>query len=237
MTIRSRAARAVAALPPSWRWRTRRAVALLRWVRLSASAARTPSDAYDDEFWGRHEANEWTGLAALVLRYCAPRSLVDVGCGDGGLLAAIRALDPDVEILGVDGSRAALSRARRRGIPVEEWDLMFWRPRNAKPLGARLAGFDVVVSLETAEHLPPWSGRSLIRILTQGRMVVFSAAHPGQGGTLHMNERTFEYWRARFAEHGFHPSRFDAPFRDAVRAMDLPWWYAANLHVFERPAP
>jgi hypothetical protein len=68
-------------------------------------------------------------------------------------------------------------------------------------------------------------------------MVVFSAAHPGQGGTLHMNERPFDYWRRRFAEHGFHPPRSDEGFREAVRALDLPWWYAANVHLFERTGP
>jgi len=215
----------------------RNLVALGRWLRLSAAGEGERSDPYADAFWDFHQGGDWSGLADLVLRYCAPRSLVDLGCGDGKFLAAVRVLDEKAKVLGIDSSRAALARARQLGLPVELWDLSFWRSRETKRLGRRIAGFDVAVSLETAEHLPPWSGASLIRILTQGRMVVFSAAHPGQGGTLHMNERPFEYWRGQFAACGFQPSGFDAAFRDAVRTLDLPWWYGANIHVFERAAP
>lgn len=214
----------------------RNLVALGRWARLYASPARTPADAYGDIFWGCRQHEDWPALQGLVLRYCEPRSLVDVGCGDARLLAAIRALDTDVEILGIDGSDAAVGFARQRKVSVERWDLSFWRSRDADRLQARIARFDVTVSLETAEHLLPWSGASLTRILTQGRMAVFSAAHPGQGGTLHMNERPFDYWRGQFAARGFRPIPRDAMFRDEVRALDLPWWYAANIHVFERAA-
>lgn len=234
MTIRRHASRAVAALPSSVRWRVHGAVAFARWIRLSASARRKPSDSYGEAFWNGQQDGDWGALAALVLRVCAPRSIVDLGCGDGRLLAAIRALDTNVETLGIDSSPAALSRARSRGVPVELWSLWSWRHSDEERLAARIAGFDVAVSLETAEHLPPWSGSSFTRILTHARIVIFSAAQPGQGGTVHMNERSLGYWRGRFAAQGFQPSGLDAEFRDAVRAMDLPWWYAANIQVFER---
>jgi hypothetical protein len=51
-----------------------------------------------------------------------------------------------------------------------------------------------------------------------------------------MNERPFAYWRALFEGRGFRVCRFDEEFRAAVRALDLPWWYGANIHVFERAA-
>jgi SAM-dependent methyltransferase len=234
MTIRRHAARAVAALPPPVRWRVRNLVALARWMPFAVTGGRHAADVYPDAFWDVHQGGDWAGLAAVVLRSCAPRSLVDVGCGAGSFLAAVRAADESVDVLGIDSSPAALARARRRGVPVEQSDPSLWRTRESKRLGARIAGFDVAVSLETAEHLPPWSGPGLVRILTQGRLVVFSAAQPGQGGTLHMNERPFEYWLRQFAARGFRPSGVDAAFREAVGALDLPWWYAANIHVFER---
>lgn len=234
MTIRKHAARAVAALPPAVRWRVRNLVALGRWIGLATARERQTTDAYGDAFWDVHEGGDWAGLATLVLRYCAPRSLVDVGCGGGGLLAAVHALDGNIRILGIDSSHAGLARARRRGVPVERHDLSSWRPRAARRLAGRIAGFDLAVSLETAEHLPPWSGPGLVRALTQGRLALFSAAHQGQSGTLHMNERTFEYWRRQFAACGFEPGEFDSAFRADVKMLDLPWWYAANIHVFER---
>jgi SAM-dependent methyltransferase len=215
----------------------RNAVALARWLRLSAASDREPPDAYDDGFWNWRQEGDWAGFAGLVRRHCAPASVVDVGCGDGRFLAALRAIDPGVILLGIDGSPAAVSRARRRGLSVEQCNLAFWRHRDVTRLSDRTAGFDVTVSLETAEHLPPWSAAGFVRSLTQGRMAVFSAAHPGQGGTLHMNERPFDYWRRRFAEHRFHPVDSDGAFRESVQALDLPSWYAANVHIFERAAP
>jgi SAM-dependent methyltransferase len=234
MNIRTRASRAVAALPPPLRWRVRNAVAFGRWVRLAAGSGGKTGDVYGEEFWEGEHADDWAGLAALMFRYCAPASVVDVGCGDGRLLAAVRALDGGARILGVDSSPAALARVRLAGVPSALHDLSSWRARDAARLMAEIAGFDVVVSLETGEHLPPWAGPRFIRALAQGRMAIFSAAQPGQGGTLHMNERPFDYWRGQFETCGFRPSECDAEFRAAVAALDLPWWYAANIHVFER---
>lgn len=229
--VRDHAARIVRSLPPAARWRVRNLVALGRWM---GSAGLGDRDEYPDAFWAGGDEGDWAGLAALVRRYCAPRSIVDVGCGDGRLLAAMRAQAPGIDVLGIDGSAAALARARVRGVPIERHDLAGWRPGALRPLERRTAGFDVAACLEAAEHLPPWSGAGLVRILTQGRLVLFSAAHPGQGGTLHMNERPFTYWRGRFEARGFRVSGVDDAFRAAVRRLDLPWWYAANIHVLER---
>src|SRR5437588_8307509 len=108
MTIRGRAGQSIAALPPAVRWRVRNAVAVARWLRMSVAFSTEPVDSYSDAFWNDYQEGDWRGLAAIVLRYCAPRSLVDVGCGDGKLLAGVHALDAGLEILGVDGSHAAV---------------------------------------------------------------------------------------------------------------------------------
>jgi SAM-dependent methyltransferase len=233
MPLRTRLARSIATLPPPLRWRARNAIALARWLRVRRGAA-SASDGYADGFWDLHSGGDWTGFADAVLRFCRPASVVDVGCGDGKLLAALRARSAMLPILGVDSSRAALGRAVAAGVPVAHYDLASTRGVDVQPLRAQIAGFDLVVSLETAEHLPPWAAASFVETLTRARTVVFSAAQPDQGGTLHMNERPPEYWRARFAARGFRPAPFDAAFRAAVAALALPWWYAANVHVFER---
>jgi len=223
-------------LPPPIKWRARNLLGLARWIRLSATLGSAPADGYAAAFWEFHQGGDWAGLADLVVRYCAPRSLVDIGCGDAKLLAALRARDAGLDLLGIDSSAAALAQARRLGVRVEQRSPAFWRRRHSQELAARIAGFDVSVSLETAEHLPPWSGPALVRVLTRGRLAVFSAAAPGQGGTLHMNERPFGYWHRQFAAQGFQLSGCDPAFRAAVKELDLPWWYAANIHVFDRSA-
>lgn len=234
MTLRAMAAGTVASLPASLRWRTRNAIALARWLGLRAS--NRVALPYADGFWALHAGGDWDGFAAAILRHCTPRSIVDVGCGDGKLLAAIRRVAPEMPLLGIDSSPEALERAAVAGVPVHHHDLASARASHVASLRARLAGFDVVLSLETAEHLPPWAGAGFVRTLARTRLVVFSAAQPGQGGTLHMNERPRDYWRGRFAARGFHVAAADPILRAAVASLELPPWYAANIQVFERSA-
>jgi SAM-dependent methyltransferase len=226
------ARRSIASLPRPLRWRTRNAIALARWVLIPAGAGAQP---YDGDFWRLHDSGDWDGLAAVIVRFCAPASLADVGCGDGKLLAALRRRRPALPLLGIDSAQAALDHAAAGGVPVAKHDLASGGRAPLRALRERLATFDVVVSLEAAEHLPPWAGPRFIETLAGGaRAVVFSAAQPDQGGTLHMNERQPEYWRRQFASRGYGRSPVDAAFREAVARLDLPPWYGANVHVFER---
>lgn len=49
--------------------------------------------------------------------------------------------------------------------------------------------FDIVSTLEVAEHLPKERGESFVEDLTRlSDVILFSAAIPGQGGTNHVNE-------------------------------------------------
>ena len=50
----------------------------------------------------------------------------------------------------------------------------------------------------------------------------------------HMNERPASFWVRQFAKRGCALSPDDEEFRAAVAALDLPPWYAENIHVFER---
>jgi SAM-dependent methyltransferase len=232
MTLRAIFRDAVASLPPALRWRARNAIALARWLRLQVAGDR--SGAYADDFWSLHAAGDWNGLAGAVLHFCTPRSIVDVGCGDGKLLAALRARSAGTPLLGIDSAAPALARAAASGVPVHCHDLSSIRSGARAALRGRVAEFDVAVSLETAEHLPPWAASAFVEALSGARMIVFSAAQPGQHGTLHMNERPPGYWQAKFEARGFRRAVADAAFRDAVAALDLPWWYGANVHLFER---
>lgn len=231
MTLTAIGRRTVASLPPPVRWRTRNAIALARWLWRRATGA---ADVYTEDFWALHDSGDWDGFAEVVRLFCAPASIVDVGCGDGKLLAAIHKRAPAMTLLGIDSSQPALDRAAAAGIEVALHDLSSTRSRDLDALRARVGVFDVAVSLETAEHLPPWAGAAFVETLARARLVVFSAAHPGQAGTFHMNERPSEYWRARFASRGYRQSPADMAFREAIAALDLPPWYAANVHLFER---
>jgi hypothetical protein len=59
--------------------------------------------------------------------------------------------------------------------------------------------YDLMLSLEVAEHLPANAGPSFVATLCAlGDVVLFSAAIPHQGGVNHINETWPGYWNALF---------------------------------------
>jgi hypothetical protein len=91
--------------------------------------------------------------------------------------------------------------------------------------------FDLVVSLEVAEHLPSEAAANFVETLTKhGSIVLFSAAVPGQDGTNHQNEQWPEYWDSLFAVHGYRCV-------DCLRGLlwnddRVDWWYRQNILLF-----
>ncbi len=215
----------------------RRAYALAEYAATRRAAGRSRAgDAYGEPFWDLHaDASwDWAGFAMLIHRYTKPRRVVDVGCGDAKILAALASLDPGLALRGYDGSPEAQRRAAARGVAVWPLDLASIRPAALAAVRADCATYDTAVCLEVAEHLLPWHAGRLLSLLTACDTVVFSAAHPGQGGTLHVNERPLHYWVARFAERGYVLRADDAAFGTELAALSLPPWYAQNAHLFGR---
>jgi len=110
-----------------------------------------------------------------------------------------------------------------------------FQPRDlSKPLdlGRR---FDLVQSLEVAEHLPASSARDFVASLVRhGDVVLFSAAVPGQGGEHHVNEQPLEYWRALFAEREYDCFDF---LRPALRERrEVRPWYRYNTVIYANAA-
>jgi SAM-dependent methyltransferase len=214
---------------PTAYWRGRNAVALAEWWW-----ARRQPDVYDDAFWDFHEPGDWDGFAALILRYCPARSVVDVGCGQGALLDGLRRADPSLTLLGYDSSPTARSRAQSRGLSVDPLDVVALTDAEASALAGRIASFDLVLCLEVAEHIPARYSGKLLTILSGAPRLVFSAAHPNQGGQLHVNEQPARYWIDRFAQRGFRLSPVDEALRNGLQALALPPWYKENIRVLDR---
>jgi SAM-dependent methyltransferase len=175
-----------------------------------------------------------TGSRASSSRTRVRDRIVDVGCGHGLALAAFARIDPALRLKGYDDSAAALARAARRDLLVDRLDIMGLSKDGAAALAADLRSFDLAICLEVAEHLPSWHAGKLMAIVSASRRLVFSAAHPSQGGRLHVNERPASYWIARLSALGMRLAPDDADFRRAVAALDLPAWYGQNVHLFER---
>lgn len=137
--------------------------------------------------------------------------VVDLGCGDGVLVADLCAEPTVREVLGVDVSVRALSQARRRV------DRLADRMRSKADLtqGAltysddRLAGYDVAVLMEVIEHIDPQrlpaAERAVFGTARPTSVVVttpnaeYNVRYTNLTGYRHHDHR-FEWTRDEFAE-------------------------------------
>ena len=91
--------------------------------------------------------------------------------------------------------------------------------------------FDLVVSLEVAEHLDAGAANGFVASLVRhGDVVLFSAAIPFQGGHHHVNEQFADYWVERFAAHGYLALDFVRP--QIWSDEGVLWWLRQNVLVF-----
>jgi SAM-dependent methyltransferase len=211
-------------------WRLRNAASLLRWSA-DRLLGRGENEAYDAGFYDAHQAGDWAGLARTILEFAPATRVVDVGCGDGNLLSALREVDPVLELLGLEGSRSAVRRARQRQLRVEPCDLA---ARRSGWLELEAFRPELAISLEVGEHIPPWRAGSFVKLLAIAPQVVFSAATPLQGGVLHLNEQPAEYWIRRFEKQAMRLSPANAEFRSAVAQLPIAPWYRDNVMLFIR---
>jgi SAM-dependent methyltransferase len=163
-------------------------------------------------------------MVPLVLHLLPVRSVVDVGCGDGSWLGVFRKLGVE-EILGIDGEYVDRDLLQ---IPQDR----FQATDLTKPFGLKRV-FDLAMSLEVAEHLPPESASPFVASLCRlAPAVLFSAAIPLQGGNHHINEQWPDKWAALFREHGHVAVDF---IRKRVWQNEaVEWWYAQNTLLFAK---
>lgn len=153
-------------------------------------------------------------------------SVLDVGCGQGAWLSAWNELGTDT-MLGIDGDYVDRSRLHITSRDFQAHDLA-----TAFDLGRR---FDLVQSLEVAEHLPSSSSATFVASLTRhGDLVLFSAAPKGQGGDHHINEQSYEYWRELFRKHGYRPIDLVRPGIQNDHLIEP--WYRYNTMLYASPA-
>jgi hypothetical protein len=181
--------------------------------------------AYDQRFF------DWVNLTArrsarrvlpVVIEHVKPRSVLDVGCGQGAWLAEWRELGV-TDVMGVDGAYVAQDQLL---VPLE-----CFRPEDLSRHWRIDRRFDLVQSLEVAEHLHPGTSTGFVDSLcAHGDLVLFSAAQPGQGGEGHINERKLSDWTALFATRGYSAFDFVRPYINGNRDVDP--WYRHNIIVF-----
>lgn len=186
-----------------------------------------PELGYGDVFYA-HSANMARDAARVVIPLLAgltpTSSVVDVGSGVGIWLNAF--VEAGVtDVCGLDSPEIPRSMLK---IPAESFigcDL------TQPPALGRT--FDLAMSLEVAEHLPPSAASDFIRYLTSlAPVVVFSAAIPGQGGTQHINEQWPSYWAELFRSNGFEPHDVLRPVLWNLEGVEA--FYRQNIIVYAK---
>ena len=182
---------------------------------------------YDENFYAGQQSGSRLSaqeIVPLVMRLVGPQSVLDVGCGVGTWLSVFGEAGVG-EVLGVDGDYV---KREMLHVPPERF-----RAQDLKEPFRLGREFDLVVSLEVAEHLPPDCSASFVETLTaHGPAVLFSAAPPFQGGNGHVNEQWPDYWAGLFEARGYEV--IDCVRKHVWRNEKVEWWYAQNVLLFAR---
>lgn len=174
----------------------------------------------------REYAPNYRRLAAAVNDVLAPQNHLDLGSGQGLLVAAVAELG--VETRGVELSESASEACPdevrdmiKFGLGVDSW--------------AEQPKADLVSCVEVLEHVPESEAdKAVVAICSRStRWVYFSAAGPGQPGKGHVNCQPKGYWRAKFEAHGFMLAEKETSALVAkIRDIQPCWWLPRNAMIF-----
>jgi Methyltransferase domain len=165
-------------------------------------------------------------VAPLLLAEMKIDSLLDVGAGHGAWASEWMAAGV-ADVQAVDGDYVKVDQLVIPAAHFQAHDLML-----PLDLGRK---FDLVQSLEVAEHLPHAKSATFVETLTRhGDVVLFSAAVPHQGGEHHVNEQPPEYWRQLFGARGY--AAFDFLRPRLADQKQVKGWYKFNSYLYANEA-
>ena len=171
-----------------------------------------------------HNLESPNEIVPEIIKLLEPKSVVDVGCGVGTFLKAFKHHGVN-DVYGVDGEWVDRDLLHKY-ISEDEF--------NACNLEEKIVlkkKYDLAISLEVAEHLSEKSAKIFVEsLVSAGKVILFSAAIPLQGGQNHINEQYLSYWESLFKEHNY-------VLHDVIRPIlwDNPkvfCWYKQNTVLF-----
>lgn len=183
--------------------------------------------AYDSTFYTYINPGATTSASVvvpLVSSILNVRTVVDFGCGQGAWLRQWK-WSGALYVMGLDGDYVD-----EDALLIEKNEFRSADLGSSIDLGEK---FDLVQSLEVAEHICESSAETFVENLVRhSDVILFSAAPDGQGGHDHINEQPYEYWRDKFLKHDYILIDW---LRDAIRdAPEVESWYRYNCFIFVR---
>ena len=178
-----------------------------------------------------HNSDAPNEIVPVLIDIFHPRNVLDIGCGIGTFLARFKSAG--VDVFGIDGpwvNKEMLYRNINQN-EFKEQDL-------SKPFNLNTK-FDLVLSLEVAEHIEPAYADTFVKnLVSAGNVIIFSAAVPDQGGQNHVNEQWLSYWKEKFMQHDYIVHDVLKPY--FWNNPHVFFWYKQNMvvvahknHVFE----
>ena len=165
-------------------------------------------------------------ILKILFQYYHPNKIIDVGCGSGSWLRVAQELGAE-SITGIDGLWLKKEMLLSNKIELISHDLEIPFPD--------LGIYDLVISLEVAEHLTKNRAESFIKDLCNlSKVILFSAAIPGQGGDHHINEQWQSYWNGLFRDNNY--LCFDIIRHKVWEKKQVKPWYKQNCLVYVHKA-
>lgn len=187
-----------------------------------------PGHIYTTDFYDYISAGSRASAEAivpLVREQVRMDSILDVGAGNGSWLSVWMSNGID-DAMAIDGAYVDTERLAVPPANFTAHDL-------TQPLDLDRR-FDLVQSLEVAEHIPETRADAFVDSLCRhGDIVLFSAAVRHQGGEFHVNEQPPEYWRWKFAAQGY--DCFDWLRPRIAELKHIKPWYRFNIAIYANP--
>jgi glycosyltransferase involved in cell wall biosynthesis len=161
-------------------------------------------------------------IAKYVAENMPARSVIDIGCGPGTYVRALREAGQRAVGYDIDDR---IKEKEADGLHCESlFDLKLAEPA------------DLILCLEVAEHIEEEKAddvvASIVRNLAKGGFLFWSAAQPGQGGDGHVNCQPKQYWADKLGRALIRCPGKEQELLDYVKQDTHMGWLVNNLMVF-----